>query len=131
MLIHSSVWDNVWSRLELLFDKMARMISSSIPNLHWVCGRGANEAFPFRSYATFENGDKVIDVSVDCKLSGELLYICADIAREQGFVLADTPITEISLQQAESTIVSQIETAINQIEEMLVQHIALIEEELA
>jgi hypothetical protein len=78
--------------LELLdqaIEALAGRVRRVVSNLRCTIEHGANGVYPWWLVVRFINGEdesKVIDISLECKDSGELR---ADIAREGGYVLGE------------------------------------------
>ena len=125
-----NIWVAVWDRLDRVFQQVTEQVGRRAPGMTWMSGHGHTEVFPFRAYASFNNSDKVVDLSVDCQLADEYLVISADIAREEGLILADVPEVRISLQQSEAEVNRQIDIALTRIEEFFRQQVDLVCEEL-
>jgi hypothetical protein len=125
-MIPEGTWERVWARLERAFGETANEVKRSVHDLSWECGRSANDVFPLRAYATFRQGSKVVDLSVDCKLSHIYLLISADLAREEGFVLSDMPVRSVNLTTDFASVSTEIDAAIAQAERFALDQISVI-----
>jgi hypothetical protein len=81
----------------MVFQGIAEHITQVVPECVMNVQQHENAVFPFWAVATFtsasQEGD--IDVSVQCKVSGDRLLIWADIARESGMVLSESAVIPI------------------------------------
>jgi hypothetical protein len=130
-MISPNILEEIWGRLRKTFEQIEIQIKSSIPNLVLTTRHHKNPAFPFWAYGTYDNNSKSIDVSVDFKLEGQFLLISADIAREEGFVLADSQTFKVNLQKSEEELISELEMAITHIELFINAQTGLICDELS
>jgi hypothetical protein len=100
------------SQLEGLMQRLRRLANSvalSDSNIHWEYDAYHNEFFPFRAYASAVRGagveaEEVLIISVQCHRpggEGEKLVLYADMSREDGSVLAESPVQEIALSPRE------------------------------
>lgn len=126
----TSTWTHLGSRLNAEFERLAESTKHSVPELIWSSGRADNEAFPFRAYATFKGPSKVVDLSVDCKSVERCLRIDADIAEENGLILAEFPTVEVPLDLTERETEERIRRAIEEIEGFFRRNLHLIVEGL-
>lgn len=126
----TTTWTDLGSHLDAEFERLAELTKRSVPELIWRSGRADNEAFPFRAYATFRGPSKVIDLSVDCKLVERSLRIDADIAEENGLILAEFPTVEVPIDLGERETDKRIRLAIVQIERFFRRNLHLIVEGL-
>jgi hypothetical protein len=111
------IWEDAWEVLNEHFRRLAESLLADHPLMTWSCGHSDNEAFPFRAYASFTSRgpaetDVVISVDV-LKRPGELRY-SADIALEDGQVLADGPTGTIKITGDIASLRDQIETMIRE-----------------
>lgn len=129
-MISADVWERAWASLERAFEELAAKTKLSVYDLSWGSGHNANNVFPFRAYATFRSGSRVVDLSVDCKLSEGVLLISADLAREDGFVLSDIPVRTIHLTSNQAEVTSEIEAGLAQVERFAFQQVNVLSREL-
>ena len=113
----SLIWEDAWEVLNEHFRRVAESLMAHHPVMTWLCGHSDNEAFPFRAYASFSGRgpaetDVVISVDV-LKKEGELWY-SADVALEDGQVLADGPIGTIKITRDIASLREQIENVIRE-----------------
>jgi hypothetical protein len=89
----STVWEDAWDVLNASFLALAEQLAADLPGLRWSCGHHDNESFPFRAYAAFavDGDDDDVVVSVDFRHIHEALAYSADVARDDGEVLAEGP----------------------------------------
>src|SRR5712691_6880942 len=82
--------------------------------MSWSSGHSDNKAFPFRAYATFNQGSQGSEdvvASIDFHRSGDKLRYSADIGRDDGTVLADGPTGTIDLSEGVASAREEIEAA--------------------
>ncbi|GEM_PF-5822242 len=130
MTIPPSIWTQVWARLLIVFQGLAEQITQFVPECAMKVQQHENAVFPFWAAATFtsasQGGD--IDVSVQCKLSGDRLLIWADIARENGMVLSESSVIPILTESPARE--SEILQAFSQMEGYLKTQTELIRHEV-
>jgi deoxyribose-phosphate aldolase len=110
----SLIWEDAWEVLDEHFRRAAESLSAEHPTLSWSCGHSDNEAFPFRAYASFSGGTDETDVviSFDVLRKGDELLYSADIALEDGRVLANGPTGAVTMTGDLAAVRDQIETAV-------------------
>jgi hypothetical protein len=113
----SLIWEDAWEVLNEHFRRVAESLMAHHPVMTWLCGHSDNEAFLFRAYASFSGRgpaetDVVISVDV-LKKEGELWY-SADVALEDGQVLADGPMGTIKITRDIASLREQIENVIRE-----------------
>lgn len=113
----SLIWEDAWEVLNEHFRRVAESLMAQHPVMTWSCGHSDNEAFPFRAYASFSGRGQVetdVVISVDVlKKDGELSY-SADVALEDGQVLADGPFGSIQITGDIASLRDQIEKVIRE-----------------
>ena len=129
-MMSNDQWEKVWLHLETVFKQLATEVKECIPSLSWECGHNANAVFPFRAYATFRSQSKVVDLSVDCKLSEEVMLISTDLAREGGLVLSELPTQIVSVKLSQPEMFAEIESAIANVEGFVLNQRDPINEQL-
>lgn len=129
-MISQSIWTQLWDQLAHVFQELAEQMKQSIPHAAITMGHSSNAVFPFRAYATYTvaRDRPSVDVSVDCKLSGDLLLISADVAKENGLVLSEFSGGQLSVH-ASSAATELVET-FSEVEAYLKQQLELICSEL-
>jgi hypothetical protein len=88
----------------------AESVALSNFSIHWEYDAYRSEFFPFRAYASAVRGtgpeaDEILIISLQCHrpegTRGEKLVLYADVSREDGSVLAESPIQDIALSPRE------------------------------
>ncbi len=129
-MISNDHWERVWLHLESVFKQLAAAVKERVSDLSWDCGHNANDVFPFRAYATFRSQNKVVDLSVDCKLSENVLLISTDLALEEGLVLSELPTQIVSVKLSQAELCAEIESAIAKVERFVLNQRDLLSEQL-
>jgi hypothetical protein len=116
------IWEEVWGIIDETFHRIAVSLSAGHPKMSWSSGHNDNKAFPFRAYATFNEGPQgAEDVvsSVDFHRSENKLRYSADIGHDDGTVLADGPTGIIDVSEGVLSARDDIEAAVGGIARFL------------
>lgn len=123
----------VRQRMDDALDQLAAQIKRSVPSLRYSVQHGGNECFPWWIVARFVHGadeSRVVDISIDCKGTPQEWCIQADVARENGFVLRESPaFRPFQLANGEQP-TGSVEGAVAQVEGFLLQQIDCMIQEL-
>jgi hypothetical protein len=79
----------IWSILSDAFGGILRSLQATMPEARMTAGHSHNEAFPFRAYAEYSNGEQVIDLSFDVQVKDSQVHASGDVARENGLIVQD------------------------------------------
>jgi len=112
---------------------MAESIRRALPAATCAVHHGRNEDFPWWVVARFTHGAqeaKSVDVSIECQRRNGLVWLRADVARETGYVLSESPVTEHTLAGDEESAGCGLEERLKQIEEFLLNQVPTITREL-
>lgn len=113
----SLAWEDAWDVLNQHFRSAAESLLADHPVMTWSCGHSDNEAFPFRAYASFSGrgpAETDVVISVDFLKKEDEIWYSADVALEDGQVLADGPVGTINITGDIASLRDQIETAIRE-----------------
>jgi hypothetical protein len=111
----NDVWEEVWGIVSETFRRTAARLTARYPEMSWSSGHSENKAFPFRAYASFNQGSpgaEDVVVSVDFHRSDHKLGYSADIGNDDGTVLADGPAGIIDISQGIDSARADIKVAI-------------------
>jgi hypothetical protein len=79
-------------QLEEALERLAAQVRLRVPGIQCRIQHGSNDAFAWWVVARFsdpKNETRVVDASVECRAAGTQWRIDADVAREDGTVLAE------------------------------------------
>jgi hypothetical protein len=101
------IWMDLATTILTVMKSMAARIAVTWPYVTLVeKGYWNTEVFPLRVYGSFANSlapeSERIDVCVDFKREGKVIEVIADIAREHGEVLDETPVSYIPVDEGGS-----------------------------
>lgn len=114
----NDIWEDVWSIISETFQRIAVSLTACFPDMSWSSGHSDNKAFPFRAYASFNQGppgSEDIVASVDFHRSEDRLRYSADIGRDDGTVLADGPTGTIDISGGVASARAEIGAAVGSI----------------
>ena len=135
MIALSSPLDTVWQRLDAVFQRLATEVQAVQPHVSWTSGHHATESFPLTAFVSFSrNGrkeDEDVVVSVSAHISGNTLAMSSDIARGDGYVLADGPEAAYPIDLAPEELAERGTVLAAAIETFLHEHIDTISDELS
>lgn len=101
-------WDDVWAALQCAIAGVAADVKDGTTHVASACGRTRAAAFPFGAYLSFGLEDDAsredVVVAIDCRSDENGLLLTCDVARGDGYVLADGPtlaVTQLSASSAE------------------------------
>lgn len=131
MTVPASVENLLGNRLDPVLARMAAQVHEALPEAGYAVHHGGNERFPAWVVARFSNGDKVVDVSVECQWRDARLEIRVDVARENGFVLQEYSTILAAAPSEETLPGGRLEETLQQVESFLLQQVDGIRQELS
>src|SRR3954447_509006 len=74
--------ETIWSILGDAFGAVLHSLQATMPEVRMAAGHSHNEAFPFRAYAEYSIGERVVDLSFDVQVKDSRIHAFGDIAFE-------------------------------------------------
>lgn len=127
----NDIWEQVWDVVSEAFQRIAVSLRTSYPKMSWSSGHSDNKAFPFRAYASFNEGcqeSEDVVASVDFHRSDDKLRYSTDIGRDDGTVLADGPSGILDASEGMASAKSEINAAVGSIVRFLEESEQLVRE---
>ncbi len=101
----STIWDGVGERFEEFLRHLSHDLRAADKGFRVATDRYANDSFPLRagvSYSPLTSpGDEQLVISLDVKRSGDVVEAIVDIARGDGFILAEQEILRANESRAQ------------------------------
>jgi hypothetical protein len=120
-------WDVVWARVSRCLAEVATKVARKHPAAWSAMGRTQSDAFPFGAAVSFGKAANPstdvedVVISVSGHVDGDALRMSADVARGDGYVLADGPTIEVPLREAEQGLERVLESWLSELEVFLLQ----------
>lgn len=86
---------SLWAVLSKAFQTVLRTLQANTPDVRMTAGHSHNDVFPFRAYAEYSKGDRVIDLSFDVQTKDSGICVLGDIAQGNGLIIKSVTDIEI------------------------------------
>jgi hypothetical protein len=96
----------IWSILSDAFRAILRSLQATMPEARMTAGHSHDKAFPFRAYAEYSMGDRVVELSFDVQVKGSQLHAFGDIALEDGLVVKDLMQAVVGPESCEEVLIT-------------------------
>lgn len=94
----TSAWDEFWLSFRALVEELNETVGAEEAGFVVCVDRHVNDAFPLRAWVSYSPlsspGDEAVILSVDFKRAGPKVKGHVDLARADGFVLAEQRLAE-------------------------------------
>jgi hypothetical protein len=98
--------ETIWSILSDAFGAVLHSLQATMPEASMAAGHSHNEAFPFRAYAEYSIGERVVDLSFDVQVKNSRLHAFGDIAFENGLVVKDLMQAVVGPESSEELLIA-------------------------